>query len=187
MKRKLLFASVTFVFIILIGYMYYYKNYSNLGILENVINRNGYILTQMQEPIRLKLYIRPEWIPFENDHRLSLKEPLDNVHGTIITLDNVWNRGNDIYFSFHSRYNLCYKQGEFLYNGVFHEDGTFSWNSKIDGIKLFDNNGQSIPVYQTGAGPEADFSFGIEPEDYDTIKDGFFVEYNDFILYQYER
>ncbi len=187
MKKKISFAVIVSVFILLLSYQYYNANYSNHGILGKVQNRNGYILTQVQNPISLRFFIKPEWIPYTSDQKLLLNEQLLNVNSTNIVLDNVWNRGNDIYFSFRTTYDLNYQGGEFIYNGIFNEDGSFSWNSRIDGIVLYDVNGTRVSMGQTGTGPESDFSFGIEPEDYAMIKDGFYVEYNDFILYQYTR
>lgn len=185
MKRKITFTVIICTLIILLSYKYYYVNYSDQGILEKVINKKGYSLNQVQEPISIKLFIRPEWIPFTPDQKLLLNEQLAKIHSTDIILDNIWNRGNDIYFSFRTTYELAYQGGELLYNGVFNEDGSFSWSSRIDGIILYDENGTRISVGQKGSGPESDFSFGIEPEDYEIIKNGFYVEYNDFVLYQY--
>jgi hypothetical protein len=187
MKRKITFIVVICVLILLLGYQLYSINYSDRGILEKVTNRNGYILNQVQEPINIKLFIKPEWIPFDSERKISLNERLLKVHGTNIILDNVWNRGTDIYFSFHTTYDLNDKEGEFIYNGTFHKDGTFTWNNKIDGTIIYDKNQTRIMIGQHGSGPGSDFSFGIDPEDYSSIEDGFYVEYNDFILYQYER
>lgn len=187
MKGKKYTAIILGIMVLLLGFKYYYDNYSSQGILEKVIRQNGYRLNQAQEPISAKLYIKPEWIPLISDQRLSLKEHLLQIHSTDIILDNVWNRGNDIYFSFCTAYDLEYKEGEFLYNGIFNEEGGFSWNSRIDGIVVYDMSGKRVDLGQTGSGPGSDFSFGIQPEDYTRIKDGFYVEYNDFILYQYVR
>lgn len=187
MKRKITSILIICVLTLLLGYQFYSVNYSDHGILAKVTNRNGYVLNQVQEPLSIELYIKPEWIPFDSNHKILLNERLLNMHGTNIILDNVWNRGNDIYFSFHTTYDMNYRNGEFIYNGVFNDDGTFSWSSKIDGTVLYDKNKNKISVGQTGSGPESDFSFGVEPEDYSSIEDGFHVEYNNFILYQYEK
>lgn len=187
MKRKISIAFILGVFVLLLSYRYYDTNYSDHGILRKVIYRNGYILNQVQEPVSITLFIKPEWIPFESDNKLSLNEKILKIHNTNIILDNVWNRGNDIYFSFHTTYDLDYREGEFVYNGIFNNDGTFSWSSKINGMILYDKEQRRFTVGQTGSGPESDFSFGIEPENYSTIKEGFFIEYNNFILYQFAR
>jgi hypothetical protein len=187
MKRRISVAIILGIFVLLLSYQYYVTSYSDHGILEKVTNRNGYVLNQVQEPISIKLFIRPEWIPFDTDSKLFLNEEVLKIHSTKIILDNVWNRGNDIYFSFRTKYDLNYREGEFIYNGNFNEDGTFSWSSKIDGTILYDKEQKRFTVGQTGSGPESDFSFGIGPENYLTIKDGFYIEYNNFILYQYAR
>jgi hypothetical protein len=187
MKRKISVAIILGVVVLLLSYQYYASNYSDHGILEKVINRNGYILKQVQEPISITLFIKPEWIPFDSDSKLSLNEEVLKIHSTNIILDNVWNRGNDIYFSFRTTYDLNYREGEFVYNGNFNEDGTFTWSSKIDGTILYDKEQTRFTVGQTGSGPESDFSFGIGPENYSTIKDGFYIEYNNFIRYQYVK
>ncbi len=187
MKRKISVAIILGVFVLSLSYHYYDTNYSDHGILEKVKNRNGYVLNQVQEPISITLFIKPEWIPFDSDSKLTLNEKMLKIHNTNIILDNIWNRGNDIYFSFRTKYDLNYRGGEFVYNGIFNNDGTFSWSSKIDGTILYDKEQRRITVGQTGSGPEADFSFGIESENYSTIKEGFYIEYNNFILYQYAR
>jgi hypothetical protein len=59
---------------------------------------------------------------------------------------------------------LNYTKGEFLYNGLFHEDGTFTANSNINDFLVYNLSGESINLGQHGFGPNSSFSFGIEPK-----------------------
>jgi hypothetical protein len=77
------------------------------------------------------------------------------------------------------------KNGSFLYNGIFNNHGSFTDNMRDNDIILYTKDNERIEVGQRGIGPGSDFSFGIEPEDYEKIKNGFYVEYSGFILYEY--
>ncbi|GMQ57243.1 hypothetical protein AN1V17_16380 [Vallitalea sediminicola] len=185
MRRKIIMSVILILLIIILGYKHYINNYSNEGIFNNVTDRNGYILNQVQESVKVKLFIKPEWIPFNSDEIIEMNEKLLEVHSTNIILSRVWNRGNDIYFSFETTYNMNYSKGEFLYNGTFNENGTFSWVSKMDGIKLYDKRQKIFEKGQHGRGPNSAFGFGIEPESYKDIEEGFYIDYTEFILYKY--
>lgn len=185
MRRKLIIGVILSLLIIVLGYRHYFNNYSNEGIFKNVTDRNGYILNQVQEPVKVKLFIKPKWIPFNSDEMIEMNEKLLEIHNTNIILSRVWNRGNDIYFSFITTYNMSYSKGEILYNGTFNEDGTFSWNSKTNGIMLYDKRLKRFEKGQHGRGPSSAFGFGIEPENYKDIEEGFYVDYTEFILYEY--
>lgn len=186
MNRKKLFLIIIVFCIGISVYRYYDDNYSSEGILEKVTNRDGYTLRQ-QEPVTVTLYIKPEWIPFNSDKKIEINEKLLELNGTHIILENVWNRGNDIYFSFHTTYDMNYKNGVFMYNGIFNEDGTFTTHNRLNDIVLYDESERRFDVAQTGLGPNSDFSFGIEPKNYKSIREGFSVEYNGLILYEYSK
>ncbi|MNP65732.1 hypothetical protein D3C76_1613540 [compost metagenome] len=81
---------------------------------------------------------------------------------------------------------MNYQRGEFLYNGIFNEDGTFSSPSHGE-IILHDKDQHNIDFGQHGYGPGADFSFGIQPEDQKRIQNGFDVKYTGYILYGYSK
>jgi hypothetical protein len=184
-RQKVFVISLALIFIICIIYRYYTLNYSNEGILNNVTSRDGYSLTLKQEQVPIEVYIKPDWISFNPDDGKELNIKLLEMHNTNINLDNVLNRGNDIYFSFHSTFNMKYNNGEFLYNGLFNEDGSFS--SPTGEIIVYDKDRNKIPIGQIGYGPGADFSFGIQPQDQKLIQNGFYVRYTGYILYDYSK
>jgi hypothetical protein len=80
---------------------------------------------------------------------------------------------------------LNYIDGEFLYNVIFNEDGTFTSNSNANDFLVFNTESESINKGQKGIGPSSAFSFGIQPEEYDKIRNGFYVNYTGMILYSY--
>lgn len=185
-KRK----NIVLIFLILLVivtliYRAYTIHFTNEAIINKVIDREEYSLSLETKQIPVELFIKPEWIAFNKDERKELTIDLLEMHNTNILLDNVWNRGNDIYFSFATIFNMKYKEGEFLYNGFFNDDGTFT--SPLEEVKLYDKNMNEFPVGQTGTGPEASFSFGIQPEEQELIREGFYVKYNGFNLYRYYR
>jgi hypothetical protein len=172
--------------IIFVGIFFYYRShYTNAAILKNSTGRKGYSLSISKEAVNIELFIKPEWIPFNSNIPKNLNVKLSETNNSNIILDQVWNRGNDIYFSFDTSYNLDYNKGEFLYNGIFNQDGTFSWNSNLDALSVYDSLNNTIKIGQTGFGPNSAFSFGIQPEQYDRIRDGFYVKYSGMTLYRY--
>ncbi|SFB04439.1 hypothetical protein SAMN05216312_103167 [Cohnella sp. OV330] len=189
LRRNLLAAAFALVVAILISYSYYNQHYSEKAILAHVTSRDGYRLDMIQEQVPIEVFIKPEWIAFQPDERKDLEISLVQAHHTTILLDDVWHRGkfaNDIYFSSHAVFNLKFKSGEFLYNGVFHENGSFSSPSPGE-ITIYDINKNKIPVGQLGFGPGADFSFGISLEDQKRIENGFYVKYTGYMLYHYSK
>lgn len=189
LKRSLLAAALALAVAILIGYSYYNRHYTENAILDHVTRRDGYRLDTLQEQVPIEFFIKPEWIAFQPEERKNLDINLLQTHRTTILLDDVWNRGkfaNDIYFSFHAAFNLKFRSGEFLYNGVFHENGSFSSPSPGE-ITIYDMNKNKISVGQHGYGPGADFSFGISLEDRKRIENGFYVKYTGYILYHYSK
>jgi len=178
--------SLVIVFVVIVGYRYYMEHFSNEGVFNNITQRNGYSLTMLQEQLPIELFIEPEWIPFTPDERKQLNMKLLELDGTSIYLDNVWNKGDEIYFSFHTKLNMNYWSGEFLYNGIFHDNGAFSFPAPGEVI-LYDKEQNSINLGGHGEGPGADFSFGIRAEDQHRINQGLYVKYSRFILYEYKK
>jgi hypothetical protein len=185
MKRKMSLVIIT-LFTISVGiFLYYRSHYTNTAILKNSTSRKGYSLNISKEAVDIELFIKPEWIPFDSNKRKNLNLKLNERNNSNIILAQVWNRGNDIYFSFDTSYSLDYYKGEFLYNGIFNQDGTFSWNSNLDALSVYESLNHPIKIGQTGLGPNSAFSFGIEPEQYDRIRGGFYVKYSGMTLYRY--
>lgn len=183
-KMSLVIIGILIIFIG-VGINYYINHYNNKVILHNIINRKGYSLDVHKEPIEIEVFIKPEWIPFDTDEPKNLYVKLCEKYNTDFILTQVWNRGNDIYFSFDTSYHLNYKKGELLYNGFFNEDGTFNTNSNINDFLVYDMENESINLGQRGFGPNSAFSFGIRPDEYNKIRNGFYMKYSGLILYSY--
>lgn len=172
---------------VLLGYLYYKETYSDEGILDNVVERDGYTLNLIKSNETVEFYIKPEWIPFDSNKEKKFDIELTNKDNTNIILDEVSNRGSDIYFNFDTTYNMIYKEGTFLYNGIFNDDGTFTTNGSYNDFYLYNKKGEQIGVGQTGYGPNSSFGLAISPENYNLIRDGFYVKYSGFYRYEYYK
>jgi len=150
------------------------------------MERKQYSLVK-KEKVPIRIFVKPEWISLNNEERRIFNKELMESHGTHILLQDVRKRENDVYFSFHTTFDVKPKKGEFLSNILVYEDGSYSQSGSFDDLKLSDPAGREIPIGQTGSGPGSDFSFGIQTSDADRIKDGFVVEYLGFIRYEYVR
>lgn len=184
MKRRILFIVVGIIAVIL-GVWYYFSNYTDTAILKNVLNRNGYSIELCKESVDLDFFIEPEWIPFDSDQPKKLNVTLYEVNNTEIILTEIWNRGNDIYFTFDTSYHLDYKTGEFLYNSRINEDGTFTLSEGRNDLVVSDSMNEPVILGQTGLGPGSSFSFGVPTEEINKIRDGFYVKYSGMKLYTY--
>lgn len=185
-KRVLIWGSVISCFL-LITYVFYVDQYSNEGILKNVIDRDGYTLKKLKDDVAVELFIEPEWIPFHTNVEQKMDIILAENDNTNIHLVEVWNRGNDIYFSFDTTYNLDYNRGKFLYNVLFNEDGSFTHSSSSHVFTLYTKDGVPIEWGQSGVGPNSAFGVAVDDSNYDLIKNGFYIKYSGFYLYEYEK
>ncbi|MEO3944057.1 hypothetical protein [Gorillibacterium sp. CAU 1737] len=176
---------ITGVVILLAGGYYYNRNFTAKAIFQNVIGLDGYSLTLVKEQVPFECFVKPEWIAFKPDEKKDLTLSMQNNNQTHISLAQVINRGHDIYFNFHTTFDLDYRNGAFLYNAIFHEDGTAS--SPTGAIRVFEPDGTVIPVGQQGSGPGADFGFGIDQEHLDQLKNGIVIQYDGYVLYHYAK
>ena len=154
------------------------------GILSNVLNQDGYATYEIQKPVTFTAYIESTWIPKNENEVIELNKEIGKVGKVGILLESVMHRGNDIYFNFDAKQFINYDSGEFLYNAILNEDGTITSYNLSDSFNIYDKN-TKIDVGQRGFGPGSKFSFGIDIENYDVIKDGFTLEYKGSILYGY--
>lgn len=177
--------SVGFLFIILISVIFYKNNISKEGIFKNVLNSDGYKIYEIQKPVTFTAFIEPTWIPKNENEVVELSEEVSKVGKVGILLESVMHRGHDIYFNFDARQFINYHSGEFLYHYTFNEDGTVTTYNPSNSFNIYDNKNNKINVGQRGYGPISKFSFGINIENYDVIKDGFTIEYSGVILYGY--
>lgn len=186
MKKKISFGIIG-ILVIAIGVCIYYYNthFTSTAILKNATNREGYSLSIEKDYVEIELFIKPEWIPFDSEKPKKLNIKLCEKNNTDIILTQVWNRGNEIYFTFDTSYHLNYRNGEFLYNAIFNEDGTFTTNNYVYDFLVYNLVDESIDLGQKGYGPSSSFSFGIQPEEYDKIRNGFHIKYSGLTLYSY--
>ena len=187
-KKRIYLSILILTFCVLWGYFFFYKNYSNAGVFKNVTERDGYTLNLIKDKEAVEFYIKPEWILVNGASEKKYAMELTSKNNTNIILDTVLNRENDIYFSFETTYNMNYHKGSFMYNMIFNENGSFTSYSSHTDFYFYNNNNEIIDVgHQTGRGPGSSFGFAIDSEDYDLIKDGFYVNYSGFNLYEYYK
>ncbi|WP_105445903.1 hypothetical protein [Paenibacillus sp. AR247] len=182
-ERKRTIVIIAVIIVIVGGYRIYSLNYSDEGIMDHVIAHKGYDVNLVKEQVPVKIFVKPEWIAFGQDERKDLKVEVLEMNHTRILLNDVLNRGNDIYFSFEAFPGWEHRSGEFMYNGKLNPDGSVM--TQGPNLRLTDKSGQEIPFGQSGQGPRISFSFGINPEYHNLIRDGFYVQYSDFNVYRY--
>ncbi len=182
-KFKIIVAILIVFTLSASAFNYYNSHYSTKAILKNVSSSKGYTLKS--SAVDIEFFVKPEWIPFDSTKPKDINIKVCNQNETDIILTQVWNRGNDIYFSFNTRYKLNYKEGQFLYSGLFLLNDSLTSNPNSSSLSLTTLNHEVIPIGQTGFGSDSSFSFGIEPNDYSKINDGFNVKYSGMYLYNY--
>ena len=90
-------------------------------------------------------------------------------------------------FDFTTDYDLPYLKGDFLYNEIFNPDGTYTTSSNMVDFELMNPKHQPIVVGQRGSGPNSDFNFNIEKEQWQLIDQGFTMRYFGMYLYGYKK
>lgn len=183
-RRWVVLSTVILIAAAVFIYRYYLSNSTSEAITEKVLNQDGYTVTLRSEHIPVKIFVKPEWINFNVDEPMKKDIKVAEIHNSNLLLDVV-NRGNDIYFSFRTIFNMHDPSGVFIYNGYFTDEGISTPTDT--NVKLYDKHGKEITVSQTGLGPGAAFSFGIEEEKQKLIKEGFYVKYDDFNVYNYMK
>lgn len=157
------------------------------AIFQKVINSQGYTIKHIGKPEPLEFFIKPEWIAFNSGEEKKENKKLMERNNTTILLDMVINRENDIHFNFHPTFNMNQKGGEFMYIDMINDDGTFTSNTSPIDFALYDKNRNEIIIGAIGSGPESDFSFEIDKENQEQIREGFYVRYSGFHLYKYTK
>lgn len=184
MKRKFVFVIVlTGVYIL--GFLTYNFFNTDKAIFNRVISMNGYTIQHNGKTDPLEYFIKPEWIPSKQGEKLSVNERLIELHNTSIVIDEVWNRGNNISFSFHLMFDMNHNGGEFLNTYISNEDGTSTSGSSQ--IMIYDKQQKEIASNGTGVGPGPSFSFNINKENLDLIRDGIHVVHSGLQLHEYSK
>ncbi|WP_284645519.1 hypothetical protein [Paenibacillus silviterrae] len=175
------------IVVLLFIFVYYVNRFGSEAINQRIIKQDGYHVQSVKPRESIEVFVKPEWIPWREGERIEPRQQLLSVSNTVISMDNTWNRGNDMYFSFRTEFRLPRQHGSFLYNYILNEDGSVLSSMQPDDYTLYDLHRQVIPIGQAGIGPGADFSFGIEPQYQQRLKDGFWVKYSGFTLYEYSK
>ena len=185
LRNKRIKTILKILFIIAVAFVFYRNCISEEGIFDNVLNGSSYDIHEIQKPISFTTIIEPTWVPENENEVIELNKEIGKAGRVGIILESVMHRGNDIYFNYDAKPFINYYSGEFLYHAEFNEDGTVSSYFPSNAFNIYDKNNNKIDVGQTGCGPISKFSFGIEIENYDAIKEGFTLEFNGGILYRY--
>lgn len=188
MKRTALFSILGYLlFIAVFIAAFYLLNFPEKIIYDRIMHSKGYSLHREEEPVSVRFFIEPEWIDQNTKEFKEMNIELLNKHDTKLNLHYIMDRQIDMYFGFQPEFEWDESGGEFLYNSILHGDGSATSGMGVHDIALYDVDNNEIPIGQRGSGPESDFSFGIEPENWNSIKNGFYVEYSGFYLYKYVR
>ncbi len=185
-KPKFWIVLVSIFAVVIVGFALLANPLGEEAIFNRVRNRDGYTIYEIQKPITFTAYIEPTWIPKNEDEVIELNKEIGKVGKVGILIESVMHRGNDIYFNFDAKQFINNDSGEFLYNDILNEDGTATSYNLWDAFNIYNNN-TKIDVGQRGYGPGSKFSFGINIENYDVIKDGFTLKFNGGILYGYSN
>ncbi|MDQ0899939.1 hypothetical protein [Paenibacillus sp. V4I7] len=190
MKFKLIVVLV-FIIIIFSSTFFIAKQYnSNLQQPYDVFLNKKYVIKEINNPVPFEFFINPQWIPFDTTKPKNINLNLITTNNTTIVLQQIWNRGEfgkDIYFSFHVKYHPFINQGDFLSNKIFTSDGDYRDNISFDHFTISDLNHKAINISQIGEGPNSDFSFGINSDQFNEIRNGFYLTYSGMVLYEYEK
>lgn len=185
MKRKVVIVFV-FAGVYVLGFLSYNLFNTDKAIFNRVIKSNGYTVQHIGQTDPLEFFIKTEWIPLQKDQKISVNEKLIESHNTTVVLDEVWNQGENISFSFHLTFDMNQKEGDFLYNYIVRRDSYSSITSYKD-IMLFNTRHSEIEKNGNSEGPGSSFSFGIHEQNLDLIRDGFYVVHNGLQLHEYSR
>ncbi|MHB8127580.1 MAG: hypothetical protein ACYDEX_01080 [Mobilitalea sp.] len=188
-NKKLIYRIILTIGIfsfLLLTVIVYINKYSKDGIFKNVLKQDNYKVYEIQKPLHFTAYIEPTWIPSKEKEVIELNEVIGEVGNVKIIIKSIMHRGNDIFFNFGAIQYINYNGGEFLYNYILNEDGGTSATSYFLADSYNINvKGNKLDIGQLGYGPDSQFSFGINIEDYELIMDGFTLEYRGSILYGY--
>jgi hypothetical protein len=163
----------------------YKNNFTKSAIYNKVVNQEGYHLSEIQKQIKFTADIKSDWIPTTEGENFFLNKKIGRIDHVDIILKSVWNRGNDFYFTFDEVPDIKYKEGEIVGNFSIDENGSIMVKDYT--YRLYNKDKINIEIGQRGFGPNSIFSFGIDTDDHDLIKDGFTLVCNGMNLYHYTK
>ena len=175
------------IILVMVGIFIYNEQFSADAIKKKIINQEGYTFELQEENIPVDFFIKSEWIPLSSEESLIIDEVVYTDDQTSVVLTEVMKRGRRFNFSFDIKYRLKRDNGNLLVNYTINPDGGTKTKNSIDDLQLFDKNGNKIETNGIGSGPDEIFGFDIEPGEYSSITDGFYVRYNVLNKYSYKK
>ncbi|MEK4423762.1 hypothetical protein [Solibacillus sp. FSL K6-1523] len=169
----------------LLGLLYYFI-FSSSAILKNVSHTRGYNVQVSENTIPVEMFIEPEMYEVEMEIEKIMNEVVYDQHHTKIILERVYLDEEELSFSFTTDYDLSVLEGEFLYNGIFHSDGSIMFTSRHNEYEATTLNNVTLQIGSTGSGPNSDFRLSLRQPPMELLKEGFTVRYNAMYLHKYQ-
>lgn len=169
----------------ILGLLYYFV-FSSSAVLKNASHARGYNMQVSENTIPVEMFIAPEMYDIEMGSEKLLNEVMYDEHHTKIILKRVHLNEDELSFSFTTDYDLPVLEGEFLYNGIFHSDGSIMFTSRHDEYEAKTLDNVTLQIGQTGSGPNSDFRFALRQPPMELLQEGFTVRYNAMYLHEYQ-
>ena len=186
MNRRKKAFYVGFACIAVIGMLYYFIFSSN-AILKNVSQYRGYTVEVSQEVVPIEMFIEPQMYNIKEGTEKTVNQVVHRQNNTSIILESVIFREDYLFFNFTTDYALPFVEGEFLYNGIFHSNGSFTTTGGgWDEYEAKTLRNEQLEIGQTGSGPNSDFGFSLYKPQLELLNEGFTIRYNGMYLYNYK-
>lgn len=172
--------------LIVIGGWLLYQYYSDSDAIKtSVLAGEGYRSTIGEDYRAVKFFVKPDWYELDTKKSRKMDKVVAQVGNSKIVLKEVSLREDikDIYFTFVVENKLSRNSGYFLTQNF--RDSTSELVMPTIELLTVDDN--EIPLGHFGQGPDEYFSFGINLEDIDEIKNGFSVVANIYFGVQYNK
>ena len=177
-----------FILLGIVVYVFLNNNpFSNDEMEQHVLAQQKYKLELLDKNVPIEIFVKPEWIPQEEEEEIIIQEVVASIEGNDIFLEHVIYRENDIYFSFTTKNKFHRNGGILIANRMIEPDGRMTAGNFMSELKLYNTIGQEIMIGQMGIGPNFDFSFGIDLTDALNIQQGFYVKNMSYMLYSYKK
>ncbi|MFJ7736581.1 hypothetical protein ACIQ2D_09575 [Lysinibacillus sp. NPDC097287] len=172
--------------LIVIGGWLLYQFYSDSeAIKKSVMASDGYRSTIGEEYRAVKFFVKPDWYDLDTQKLQNVNKVVAQVGNSKIVLKEVSVRDEvkDVYFTFVVENKLSRNSGYFLTQNLTNSTDELAMPT----IELLTVDDQEIALGQFGQGPDEYFSFGINLEDVDEIKNGFSVVASIYYGVQYDK
>jgi hypothetical protein len=176
--------------ILLISSQWIYSYYNDEAVLNRIVNEKGFLVSLKEERVAIEFYLDPQWIPLEINEGKYLNVVIAQLNDTKVILEKIVRRETEFYISLYAKSNINRKAGEFLYLLKINEDGTFTSSTYIDEWKIYDQGGNNLLKelsFGTGKGPDTSASIFLDNEYLDMFKEGVYINYSGFHLYEYKK